>query len=514
MVTAFQAPPSLVHRHVTTCTQLAASRGNDPRRPLTPAQRAIQKTIREKENKTGFDKFKNSFYQGIDKVQSIVSGTESGDATIIIDGYSEEQALKTKSKKTYPLNILQTKTLMASTSKIKDPSRSPSRSVFESVKGAVYNTLDAASPKRKKTPSTTAPIDDDLPPVAANPASSQAAYSKRMLELFPDLESNNLFKKSYAEFQANLLERKEEARKEQLRRQEQFQQFKANAYEALDNLQAAGRNIATVPGKVQKGFVTTVDVVQTIPGQLQRTFEQIVEIPDKVEKKANEIQESVTQSIETGQRVVDDVKALPDRTKQKVKETQEGFNAAIDSVNEFATNTKVFLGLEKPKPKPPKIPPPAPSDPTEKLLQVAGSVAFGAGKFVFWAGQQLAGVAFEGVKVAASKGAESLKEQAVERKRGNVSVAVKESVTAKQYKASSPWKPKTATTMEAETSEQVEAETKKVETKEAESVPSPKKESVLSTEELERQVEEALSLASDVLNEAKKLSSDNKNKKV
>jgi hypothetical protein len=377
--------------HYGTTTQLASGDrmpyfsdpddGNRNGRKLTPAQRAIQKKLREEDNVNEFDRFKNTLYDGFDSLQSMASGKGS-DAPIIKGGYSEIET-EALLGKLPPRSILPS-FKSPSTPALPTASKSPltAQSIFASIKEAVYGTMDAAS-------KLSAASGDKTTNIVAKEvvATVDSKALLRMRELFPDLQSDNPFKRAAAEFQFQVYKQKEDARKANLARQETLRKLKDDAYKLSDAIVAAAETVGSLPAKLEEGAKTTVNVVSNIPGKVQNAVDQIQTMPTNV-------QQTVNDWIATTKQFVQGVKALPDKAQQAAVESKQGFESLVVKVNEVTTNTKVMLGLEKPKPKPPKAKPPEKLTSADAILTVAGTFAFGAGKFILWATTSVAEASF------------------------------------------------------------------------------------------------------------------------
>jgi hypothetical protein len=110
------------------------------------------------------------------------------------------------------------------------------------------------------------------------------------------------------------------------------------------------------------------------------------------------VEKSLQKGIETTNKFVQDIKDIPDNVQKTVEQTKKSLDATVESVNGLTTVSKVMLGIEKPAPSPPNMPPPEPVTPSTVGLKVAGTLVTSTAKAAWWVGKGVATFAFHGVK--------------------------------------------------------------------------------------------------------------------
>lgn len=379
------------------------------RSTLTPAQRLMQKSIPEKEGDEGdvvseFDKIKNLVYTVGDGLSNM--GASAPKESKIVDGYTANR-LDTKTKRSPTLQLLDRIQQRPTSNVVVEPS--PTRSVFDSVKDVLYETADLASSLAKKEPEKTSPppihrLAKDFKPVTK----VRLETSREVLDAVPDLQSPNPIKRFIAEWQIRNLEFKENARRQKKQVDDGIIKLKEDIYAVGDFIQNTGTEIQALPGRIQTLAANMIAFFQAIPVTVRETIDTITAIPEKVEQKAIQVKTSVEETVDKTIQVVEDVKAFPSKVQQTAESTKQSVTAAAKKVEEVSTTAKVILGLEKPKPRPPKTPPPAPPGPSSIAWSVAGTVFSSVGKVVWWVGKGVADLSWKAV----SKGAEQIKEEA------------------------------------------------------------------------------------------------------
>ena len=95
---------------------------------------------------------------------------------------------------------------------------------------------------------------------------------------------------------------------------------------------------------------------------------------------------------------------IPSKTQQSIVATRQSVANTIQAVDEVATKAKILVGLEKPVPKPPKMPPPKPLTTKDIGIMVAKGLTTGLLKASLWAGKEAAILSWNGAKFAVDKG--------------------------------------------------------------------------------------------------------------
>lgn len=455
------------------------------RSKLTPAQRLMQKNLAGKDDvPSEFDKLKDIAYAVGDGLSNLGTATGANkENTKIFDGYT---GVDTKVRKSPTQQLLETLSMnkrpdVTPAKVIVEPS--PSRSVFDSVKGAIYGTADLASSigggGKDETKNAVPPIQrlsNDFKPATK----AQLVASRSVRDAISDLESPNPIQRLIAEWKIRDLEFKENARQQKKQVEDGIDKFKDDVYAVGDFLQKTSTEIQALPGRIQKFAEAMVAFFQSIPVVVQETVDTITAIPERVEQKAAAVKTSVEETVDKTIKVVEDVKAIPSKVQQTAENTKQSVNAAVQKVEEVSTSAKVILGLEKPKPRPPRSPPPQPAGASDLVWKVAGSVFTGAGKAFLWVGKGAADLTWQAV----SKGAETVKEKAsgkIQEVQGKPVVVTPPKATVAPPKVAFVAPPKVTGAL-------------------AEKIV---QEEIMKDEQLDREIAEALQLATEALAEAK-----------
>lgn len=368
---------------------LFAIENNNDKRNLTPAQRALQQTIRKERSISEFDQFKRNVYSGVDSIQNLTKGKPSSESKVM-DGYSERKA--TLLKKTDPSTTI---SLFASDNKIQVSQDSP----FDQMKGVLYGTLDLA---RKVITNKSEGSDipqkrvDSLPVLSATETKSSGSLlsSQVLAELEPRLRSGNIISRLIAQVELTQLEGKERIRLQRLETQKKLQEVKEFVYSVVDGIKSFVDFVLIVPGEVQKVAESTARFAASIPNTVEDAVETVQSIPSKAKETVNGIQAKVENTVSTTKQFVAEVRDLPSTVQRKADETKQSFTKAIETVNDGATSVKVLVGLEKPKPRPPSTPPPNPPKASDVALKIAGFVFKTTGKVTWWLGKTVGRAAY------------------------------------------------------------------------------------------------------------------------
>jgi hypothetical protein len=366
---------------------------NNDKRNLTPAQRALQQTIRKEKSINEFDQFKKTIYSGVDTIQNLGKGKASAESKVI-DGYSEQKAtLLAKAEPSSTISLFTTE----------DKMQSSKDSPFDQIKRVFYGTLDFAGKVLTNKPEVSAEVPskrvNSLPVLSVAEVSSKGSLlSPQVLaDLEPRLRSKNIFIRLEAQVKLVQLEGKERIRLQRLETQKKVEEVKDFVYSVVDSIKSFVDFVLAVPGEIQKAAESTARFAATIPETVEDAVETVQAIPVKAKETVEDIQTKVESTVSTTKQFVADVRELPNTVQRKADETKQTFTKVIETMNDGATSVKVLVGMEKPKPKPPSIPPPSPPKASDVVFKVAGFVLKTTGKATWWLGKTIVSAAYNAV---------------------------------------------------------------------------------------------------------------------
>lgn len=357
----------------------------------------------EKKARNGWDDLKRAIYSGVDSVGDIsskISGGGEKSPNGVSDGYSSfEQSIKKKGPAPGS-KLMQEYEARASALGIdKAISSSPvskekSRTSFDSFKENLYSASDAFGSLSAEPATPLKRLERNIP--YKESLAQELGVASEKVE---DLLSDNPVKR----FQAQQEIREREARQRAEARNERIRAKKEDLYKIVDAMQAAVDTFPDTIEKTEESIKKTIEGVKGVPKKVEKVVEEVKSIPLSVKAKAEQTKQTVEVAIEKTKKVVDDVVDIPNKVTRKVKDTAQAAVDTTESIKDGVTNVRVFLRLEKPKPKPPKMPPPKTKTARDIALQVAGSAASGAGKVTWWATKSVASAAWNGAQSAIEK---------------------------------------------------------------------------------------------------------------
>jgi hypothetical protein len=268
-----------------------------------------------------------------------------------------------------------------------------SLSAFEKFKMGVYTTLDVTAklfPKKDEDDnlSSTTTIDTMQLPVQSTLGTSQ-----QVREALPYVTSDNPIQRYQALRQIR-------AWQEQQQRQRQYKLtvLKQTIYDVGDKAQAAlDASVTVLPAVVQETAAATKTFVQwvsSIPPTIDQGLQTITRLPGQVEQTITTWQNAVASTVNTTTQMVQELQTIPTTVQQVVQDTTQ-------AVGEVVTSAKVLVGLEQPKPKPPKVLPPTTTTPTTPLgWKVAGMLATSTAQVAWWAGKGVAWMTWKSIELA------------------------------------------------------------------------------------------------------------------
>ena len=197
------------------------------------------------------------------------------------------------------------------------------------------------------------------------------------------------------------------------------EQTKESLKDSIEKTKQVVREVQNIPNNVKTKIDDTKRTVEQTKESLKDSIEktkqvirEVQDIPNKVKTKIDDTERTVEQtkeslkdSIEKTKQVIREVQDIPNKVKTKIDDTERTVEQTKESLDATLTKVKVLVGLEKPKP--PKVPPPKPKSNKEIALDVAGRVAGGAGKLAWFATKGATNLAWSGAQAALEKGSES-----------------------------------------------------------------------------------------------------------
>jgi len=433
---------------------------------------------------------KDVVYGSVDGIRSVPDRLKGKDEKGIIDGYAEVQERIYKKSGSPGERFLREYENRGGP--VLDSQDSGSASVFDTVKGAVYGTLDTAS--SLATPQRDGELErlESFKPVVK----SSLGSSQEIRSSINDLQSSNPVKKLIAKNKIRDFEKKERDVQAAIERHKNTRAVKEVAYRLGDAAQSTAKELSKLPDRVSGLYKRTSSFMASIPNTVERTIDAVADIPNTLQDKVAAVQKSIDGSIDSTKQAIEGVKAIPIKVKETAenvertaRQTGENFIAAVDTVDETLSKGKVLLGLEKPKPRPPNLPPPKPLSASDVGWKIAGGVATAAANVAWWVGKSAAFLTWKGAQFALEKGVEAWNET-------DSSTVMK--LTSVPSIKSAP--PKTAPLPTGVSEQTVEKPTKPKEApKQDTEKPKSKRIEVERNPDLDVQVSEALKLAEEAL---------------
>lgn len=272
----------------------------------------------------------------------------------------------------------------------------PEDSAFDSFKETIYSISEGIfrEPEGQVQP----------PSVTSFKASIQPnlATSTQVRDALPQLNSRNPVQRWWAERKIRQWEKEQRRREDALERERQIQNFKETIYNVVDTVQAGVNAVVETPNTIVEAATSTqraarslVEWAASIPTAIQSTAETVVAIPKTVNMAVTEIQEKVETTVKSTQQFVADVAAIPQKVVESVENTQRTVENTVKSVDDAVTTVKIWTGLEKPKPPPPKE-----ITVSSIAWDLAGVVTKGSAQAAWFLGKTAVQLSWKGAKMA------------------------------------------------------------------------------------------------------------------
>jgi DNA-binding protein H-NS len=348
--------------------------------------------------------FKKLVYDGVDGVSSVLKADDenSMDNNVqkgrVSQGYNAniDATLRTKGVPMSPAerilmnqrlgsgNVRQGAGVRSAQQKLQEErERRDSKSSFDNFKSGVYGVVDFVTGPAPSRPKKTVQKEEE------------AGISVETTLAVPSKPSFNQIREQEARARAEVRNEKIRAKKEDL-------------YKIVDSLQATVDSLPETFDAAEEAVKEAISFSKTIPEKVEKTVQEIQAIPDKFEQKAAATQKSIENNLEKTKKIVIEAQDIPNKVSKSVQNTKQTIANTQETVSDAVTSVKVLVGLEKPKPKPPKKPPPPKKKPKEIALDLAGKAAGATGKLAWWTGKNAASLAWKGAKVAFDKSVETI----------------------------------------------------------------------------------------------------------
>jgi hypothetical protein len=241
---------------------------------------------------------------------------------------------------------------------------------------------------------------DTLKPVVAK----SFVASPEVRDSWQDLVSPNPVRKAIARFRVEEWDRKEKLVEAEIERYRKSRLLKEAVYSIGDAAQNSARYMTELPERLATAIDRISTLLNSVPPVIEKRAKSIGAIRAQVDQKAIEVQKSIGNGIAILQKVTQDVQAIPGRVERTTEAAKESAIALAAALDDVGSQGKVLLGLEKPVPRPPLLPPP-PDFPMEEIgWKVAGGLATAA----WWVAKGLAVLTWTGTSYAVQKGIEAL----------------------------------------------------------------------------------------------------------
>jgi len=339
-----------------------------------------------------WDEFKSVFYEGVDVfAENVASEGKVGlvdrivPTTQFYDGTNpDSRFLEDESNYDDKIQSLLLE-LNASKNKAKDS--------FDSFKEVAYANGDAFSNAISKSDTKLTPL-QKLSKVSDATNTANSAPLKALAKISSnvdggevqrsksDLLSYNPIVRYKAESALRKIERRKIKREREAKRNFFFQKRKEEVYNIVDFAGKTINIVKSTPGAIQDVtrkttyFVrSTSNVVQSIPEKVDRTVKTVKSVP-----------KTINQAVDNTKSTISEIQAIPSKVSTSVINTKQAFEDIGEKIDEVSTKTKVLIGIEKPKPKPPSVPPPKAS--AQKVaLQLASGLSKSVGKLAWFIGK-------------------------------------------------------------------------------------------------------------------------------
>ena len=290
------------------------------------------------------------------------SSSSNSNTNKVYDGFNSKSFQQTTSKSgSFPFSMTAFQSPFAKTVPsvvvVDVPTKPPS--LFDTLKGTVYNTADfiTSSSKATNTAATNKPS-----PVQRMSSKSIVKKNGNTAPVSPGNDP--------------------------------FTQLKEGFYTMNDIIAKTIETVPTIPQKVERTSQQTMTfVTRTIPNRAQDTVQTVTSIPNRMEQSITNVQSTVETKMEQTKQFLQSIQAIPEQVQDTVTTTQTSLQSAQASLQDMTTSLQVQLGLRTPVVQPPKqVPPVSSPKSTEHLLwdvawtgtRTVGTIV---GQSMLWLGQ-------------------------------------------------------------------------------------------------------------------------------
>lgn len=354
--------------------------------------------------------FKEAVYGAADLVTSLLSKLHPKPSRPIpTDGYSHSTRSSNNARKLVSGESPGDRLMKEFRSRALDDERETPGTAFEKFKENIYKTVDgvayvAQQPQpHQKVVVLASPSQKTVQ--SFKPAVKQTFVSSPVIkEALPDLRSKSPGKRWLAELKIRNWEGEQSKKRRKYNRERAAEKFKNGAYQFGDAVVGFLGSLVELPDRIK-------DTSQNIQHASEEMMESVETTVTTVKEIPVQVQERLETSVETTKRVVQEVQAIPRKIQAIPEKLEDTVKAARERVEESITNVKVFVGAEKSRPAPPKVPPPPPTTAQELALKLAGGVIKGTAKAAGWMTLGMGQIVLVGAKLAYSIMADQIVQQ-------------------------------------------------------------------------------------------------------
>ncbi|GKY92701.1 hypothetical protein MPSEU_000240300 [Mayamaea pseudoterrestris] len=391
----------------------------DPRTGFYRPAKSLPLPVIVSDDPSPWDQTKESVYSVVDGLTGLADVNpfiKQSTEAVISDGYSEveQRVLKDASSgvRYYQTPDQRLMREYQQRNRAEGDTNIPNKSFWNMLKGAFYSTVDFAA-------STIGSSDDEniniaemdaerIPPIV-----QESIASPPVQKAIAELQStSNPIKQALARQTLNEYQRQREETEElKLQRQQTAESIKQTIFSIGDAATETIDSLAQLPAKATTASQKISSLMQRLPLEAKRSWRAVKKVPSRINETTLKVQSSIDETVDTTRQTMQEIAMIPTKAQLTFVATRQSVTNAVQAVDDVATKAKIILGLEKPIPKPPKLPPPKPVTAKDIDVKVVASLSKGVLQTSWWAGKKAAILSWKGAKFAVNKGLEMYKEQ-------------------------------------------------------------------------------------------------------